>query len=176
MCECCWTCTLEPSCGVGNACDCLAQLHVALCAFILKLEDRLPVCSCVSQSSLTQLQYLSLSPRFIPSEALVLLPVLLPVQPGPVHPSSPVLTCPRLSSSVLTCPHLLDPIFPFFSHTFEETPKERMASSFSRILSCRRNVGLLSILGGSAAAAGFLLQNRERVSAGSPARRRYPAR
>lgn len=52
--------------------------------------------------------------------------------------------------------------------------EQAMASSFSRILSSRRNVGLLSLVGGSVA-AGFLLR-RERVTAGEPLRRRYPAR
>ncbi|MEQ2179682.1 Creatine kinase U-type, mitochondrial [Goodea atripinnis] len=48
-----------------------------------------------------------------------------------------------------------------------------MASSFSRILSSKRNVGILSLVGGSVA-AGFLL-HREQVTAGEPLRRRYPA-
>ncbi|KAG7221121.1 hypothetical protein INR49_017562 [Caranx melampygus] len=48
-----------------------------------------------------------------------------------------------------------------------------MASSFSRVLSSKRNIGILSLLGGSVT-AGFLL-HREHVSAGVPVRRRYPA-
>lgn len=49
-----------------------------------------------------------------------------------------------------------------------------MASSFSRLLSSKRNVGLLTLLGGSAT-AGFLL-HRNHVSAVGSERRRYPAR
>uniref|UniRef100_A0A3Q0S4Q5 Creatine kinase U-type, mitochondrial n=1 Tax=Amphilophus citrinellus TaxID=61819 RepID=A0A3Q0S4Q5_AMPCI len=48
-----------------------------------------------------------------------------------------------------------------------------MASSFSRILSSKRHIGILSLVGGSVT-AGFLL-HREHVSAGVPVRRRYPA-
>ncbi|KAK5901805.1 hypothetical protein CesoFtcFv8_007128 [Champsocephalus esox] len=48
-----------------------------------------------------------------------------------------------------------------------------MASSFSRILTTRQKIGLLSALGGSAT-AGFLL-HREHVGAGAPVRRSYPA-
>uniref|UniRef100_A0A7N6ANC9 Creatine kinase U-type, mitochondrial n=2 Tax=Anabas testudineus TaxID=64144 RepID=A0A7N6ANC9_ANATE len=50
----------------------------------------------------------------------------------------------------------------------------KMASSFSRVLSSRRNLGILSLVGGSAVTAAFLL-HREHVSAGVPVRRRYPA-
>lgn len=50
----------------------------------------------------------------------------------------------------------------------------KMASNFSRVLSSKRNIGILSVLGGSVT-AGFLL-HREHVSAGVPVRRRYPAR
>lgn len=49
-----------------------------------------------------------------------------------------------------------------------------MASSFSRALSSKRNLGILSLVGGSVT-AGFLL-HREHVSAGVPVRRSYPAR
>ncbi|XP_010772911.1 creatine kinase U-type, mitochondrial-like [Notothenia coriiceps] len=48
-----------------------------------------------------------------------------------------------------------------------------MASSFSRILTTRQKIGLLSAVGGSVT-AGFLL-HREHVGAGAPVRRSYPA-
>uniref|UniRef100_A0A8D3E5V6 Creatine kinase U-type, mitochondrial n=1 Tax=Scophthalmus maximus TaxID=52904 RepID=A0A8D3E5V6_SCOMX len=48
-----------------------------------------------------------------------------------------------------------------------------MASSFSRILSSRRHLGVLSLVGGSVT-AGFLL-HRDHVTAGTPVRRMYPA-
>ncbi|XP_068169287.1 creatine kinase U-type, mitochondrial isoform X1 [Antennarius striatus] len=48
-----------------------------------------------------------------------------------------------------------------------------MASSFSRVFSSKRNVSILSFVGGSVAAG--LLLHRGRASAGSPVRRRYPA-
>uniref|UniRef100_A0A3B4WMF8 Creatine kinase U-type, mitochondrial n=1 Tax=Seriola lalandi dorsalis TaxID=1841481 RepID=A0A3B4WMF8_SERLL len=48
-----------------------------------------------------------------------------------------------------------------------------MASSFSRVLSSKRHIGILSLVGGSVT-AGFLL-HRDHVSAGVPVRRQYPA-
>lgn len=50
-----------------------------------------------------------------------------------------------------------------------------MASSFARILSSRRSVGLLSLVGAGSLSVGFYL-SREHVSAGAQVRRRYPAR
>ncbi|KAJ3595855.1 hypothetical protein NHX12_002267 [Muraenolepis orangiensis] len=52
---------------------------------------------------------------------------------------------------------------------------ETMASSFSRILSSKRNVGILSLVGAGSVTAAVLL-HRERVAASAPVRRMYPAR
>uniref|UniRef100_A0A673AB12 Creatine kinase U-type, mitochondrial n=1 Tax=Sphaeramia orbicularis TaxID=375764 RepID=A0A673AB12_9TELE len=49
-----------------------------------------------------------------------------------------------------------------------------MATSFSRLLSSRRNLGILSLVGAGSVTAAFLL-HREHVTAGVPVRRRYPA-
>ncbi|XP_019935087.1 creatine kinase U-type, mitochondrial-like [Paralichthys olivaceus] len=49
-----------------------------------------------------------------------------------------------------------------------------MATSFSRILSSKRHIGILSLVGGSVT-AGYLLQHRDHVSAGMPVRRMYPS-
>lgn len=62
----------------------------------------------------------------------------------------------------------------FFSTTPLRTPTRKMASSFSRMLSSKQRIGVLSFVGGSLT-AGMLFQ-RERVSGGAPVRRSYPAR
>uniref|UniRef100_G3NVC1 Creatine kinase U-type, mitochondrial n=2 Tax=Gasterosteus aculeatus aculeatus TaxID=481459 RepID=G3NVC1_GASAC len=61
----------------------------------------------------------------------------------------------------------------FFSTTPLRTPTRKMASSFSRMLSSKQRIGVLSFVGGSLT-AGMLFQ-RERVSGGAPVRRSYPA-
>uniref|UniRef100_A0A3B1JDN2 Creatine kinase U-type, mitochondrial n=1 Tax=Astyanax mexicanus TaxID=7994 RepID=A0A3B1JDN2_ASTMX len=50
-----------------------------------------------------------------------------------------------------------------------------MASSFSRILSSKRNVGILSLVGAGSLTVGLLLNREQHVSAGAPVRRVYPA-
>lgn len=59
----------------------------------------------------------------------------------------------------------------FVSHR----PRFIMASSFARILSSKRSVGLLSLVGAGSLSVGFYL-NRERVNAAAHDRRQYPAR
>ncbi|CAB1323557.1 unnamed protein product, partial [Coregonus sp. 'balchen'] len=49
-----------------------------------------------------------------------------------------------------------------------------MANNFARILSSKRNVGILSLIGAGSLTAGFLL-NHEHVTAGAQVRRVYPA-
>ncbi|KAK5927578.1 hypothetical protein CgunFtcFv8_012719 [Champsocephalus gunnari] len=95
----------------------------------------------------------------------------------PVCVSPSILTPLRLLRSFhqrlfITCPTLIVGIIRFIKHQNRDK-NTKMASSFSRILTTRQKICLLSAVGGSAT-AGFLL-HREHVGAGAPVRRSYPA-
>uniref|UniRef100_A0A4W5PPN4 Creatine kinase U-type, mitochondrial n=2 Tax=Hucho hucho TaxID=62062 RepID=A0A4W5PPN4_9TELE len=82
------------------------------------------------------------------------------------HPFSLISSLPfrRLASARL----------PFIHPYLLNCGNKTMANNFGRILSSKRNVGILSLIGAGSLTAGFLL-NREHVTAGAQARRVYPA-
>ncbi|KAL0155036.1 hypothetical protein M9458_049299, partial [Cirrhinus mrigala] len=49
-----------------------------------------------------------------------------------------------------------------------------MASNFARILSSKRKVGILSLVGAGSLTVGFFLNREQHVSAGAHVRRIYP--
>lgn len=85
---------------------------------------------------------------------------------------------PAFSSSN---PSVYPSVCPFFNTAFIWRDlvcfcRVKMASSFARVLTSKRKVGILSLVGAGSLTVGFFLNREQHVNAGANVRRIYPAR